>query len=85
VTFSRIALWKDVHYLTVDQIPGFPLISIVDIAPNPIVLGENEYYTLGDNSTRSKDSRFWGTVTSDALIGVARWIYWPPNRWHEFR
>ena len=51
----------------------------------PITLGENEYFTLGDNSNWSYDSRYWGSVRKEALIGVARWIYWPPRRWHEFR
>jgi len=52
---------------------------------HPIVLREGEYYFLGDNSSRSKDSRFWGAASRSDLIGVARWIYWPPHRWREFR
>jgi len=32
------------------------------VAGNPIVLGSNDYYVLGDNSPASKDSRLWWEV-----------------------
>ena len=41
---------------------------------------ENYYYVLGDNSVSSMDSRFWGFVPEDFLIGKAEVIYWPLNR-----
>lgn len=43
-----------------------------------------EYFVLGDNSFLSSDSRFWGPVPADDLIGVGRLIYWPYDRWHQF-
>ncbi|MDP8263883.1 MAG: signal peptidase I [Candidatus Aceula lacicola] len=41
---------------------------------------ENYYYVLGDNSASSMDSRFWGFVPEEYLIGKAEVIYWPLNR-----
>lgn len=38
------------------------------------------YYFLGDNRARSDDSRFWGPVPKENLIGEAFATYWPPNR-----
>lgn len=38
------------------------------------------YFVLGDNSRNSADSRFWGFVPADAIIGRIVWCYWPPNR-----
>ena len=26
-----------------------------------------------------------GPVQTSDLLGVARWIYWPPDRWHEMQ
>lgn len=45
-----------------------------------IVVPEDAYYVLGDNSASSKDSRYWGFVKKDLLIGKAQVIYWPLNR-----
>jgi signal peptidase I len=38
------------------------------------------YFLLGDNRTRSCDSRTWGTVPRDNLIGPVLLTYWPPKR-----
>ena len=45
-----------------------------------IVVPENSYYVLGDNSGSSKDSRYWGFVPAENLIGKADVIYWPLSR-----
>ena len=34
-----------------------------------IELGEDEYFLVGDNSTNSFDSRYWGPVTSAHILG----------------
>lgn len=41
---------------------------------------ESHYFVLGDNSASSRDSRYWGFVPKEFLIGRAELIYWPPNR-----
>lgn len=37
-------------------------------------------FVLGDNSSSSHDSRFWGFVPEENIIGQAKFIYWPLNR-----
>ena len=39
-----------------------------------------KYFVLGDNRAMSCDSRRWGFVPRDNVIGRAEVIYWPPNR-----
>ncbi len=45
-----------------------------------IHLQEGQYFAFGDNTDHSNDSRFWGPVPEDYLLGKAVCIYWPPNR-----
>ena len=45
-----------------------------------IVVPQNSYYVLGDNSRSSRDSRYWGFVDDKYLIGKAFLIYWPLKR-----
>lgn len=45
-----------------------------------IVVPKDSYYVLGDNSASSEDSRYWGFVPENNLLGKAFFIYWPPHR-----
>ncbi len=45
-----------------------------------ILVPQDSYFVLGDNSGSSQDSRFWGFVPVENLIGKAQVIYWPLNR-----
>ena len=40
----------------------------------------DNYFVLGDNSATSKDSRYWGFVPKNNLLGKAIVIYWPIQR-----
>lgn len=42
----------------------------------PVVLGDGEYFVLGDNRARSKDSRYIGPISQDQLHGLVklRWL-----------
>jgi signal peptidase I len=44
-----------------------------------------EYFMLGDNSLQSLDSRDWGQVPEQMLLGRAIWVYWPFNSFSSIR
>jgi signal peptidase I len=52
----------------------------LDSPGQKMVVPLNSYFVLGDNSATSQDSRFWGFVPKNNLLGQAMVIYWPPQR-----
>jgi len=42
----------------------------------PLVVPEGEVFVMGDNRDHSHDSRFWGTVPIDDILGKAFILYW---------
>ena len=48
--------------------------------PKTITVPADHYFMMGDNRGASDDSRFWGPVPRDWIIGNAFATYWPPKR-----
>lgn len=46
----------------------------------PITVPEDNYFVLGDNRNNSEDSRFWGFVPQENVVGQALMIFWPISR-----
>lgn len=40
---------------------------------------DDEYFMMGDNRNFSSDSREWGFVSKDKIIGFSMFVYWPIN------
>lgn len=45
-----------------------------------VVVPVGNYFVMGDNRNFSSDSREWGFVTKDEIIGKSFLVYWPLNR-----
>jgi signal peptidase I len=48
--------------------------------PKEITIPPDHYFMMGDNRGASQDSRFWGPVPRDWIIGQAFATYWPPQK-----
>ncbi|MDQ3198107.1 MAG: signal peptidase I [Verrucomicrobiota bacterium] len=44
------------------------------------VIPPHSYFAMGDNSYNSYDSRYWGPVPEENLVGRGLFVYWPFNR-----
>jgi signal peptidase I len=54
--------------------------ALSDIAPGQTRIPKDEYLMMGDNRIQSCDSRVWGLVPRENLIGEVFLTYWPLNR-----
>ncbi len=48
--------------------------------PAEITIPPEHYFMMGDNRPDSEDSRFWGPIPAEWIIGRAVATYWPLNR-----
>jgi signal peptidase I len=71
-----------------DNFPGEPNVHVeqpaLDMLRNHVQNGEvvvppNSYFAMGDNRDFSLDSRYWGFVPRDNIIGKPLLIYWSYN------
>lgn len=46
-----------------------------------VTIPKDNYLVMGDNRSGSSDSREWGFVTRDEIIGKALIVYWPISAW----
>lgn len=48
-----------------------------------MTLESDEVFLMGDNRPQSFDSRMFGPVNENQIIGQAFVLVWPPNAWHR--
>lgn len=65
-----------------DESYGKEVMNSAGVALNPIELGEDEYFVLGDNRNNSSDSRdpSVGNIQKEQIIGKAFLRIWPLNK-----
>lgn len=63
----------EIAYLPLPQVPGVS-------TKTDLTVPTGHYFVLGDNSTNSLDSRFWGSLPRENIIGRVVFCYWPPQR-----
>lgn len=60
-------------------------VSTKNFGTEEIKIPLDSYFALGDNTSNSKDGRYWGFVPKENLIGKATYIYWPIHRIRKIR
>ena len=74
--FVRVMSTKDGYHGYTNMLQFPHLQTVTDIFTVP----PDNYFALGDNSKNSSDSRNWGVVPADNIVGRGLFVYWPFTR-----
>jgi signal peptidase I len=82
-----------------DDFPAVPPGGLVDVTPewrflmpqlvegDDLVVPPGNYFAMGDNRDDSRDSRYWGFIPRENIIGRPMFIYWsfetPANQYQK--
>lgn len=75
IAVRQSRLYRDIHYTCRGR---------TAVYGEPVHLGVEQYFVLGDNSANSDDSRFWSpdAVSGAQLVGSAFLVHLPSRVWH---
>jgi signal peptidase I len=80
---DRVAVHDNAFWINGEKLPEPYIPSDFEILPGratlnqEIYLAPDEYFVSGDNRPHSSDSRFWGPVSKDEIVGRVFLRYWP--------
>jgi signal peptidase I len=87
--FSEIKLSRDIYYTDRAENSSIGALKPTEKVygldtnkemPNGETIPDGSYFMLGDNSTSSSDSRFWGWVKRSEIVGKSFLVWWPPGQ-----
>ncbi|HHX50755.1 MAG TPA: signal peptidase I [Clostridia bacterium] len=74
-------VYIDGQLLEEDYLPG----DLSHSDYGPVQIPEHSYFMLGDNRGNSQDSRVWGALPDNLIVGRAVVVFWPLNRLGSIR
>ena len=67
-------------YLVDSDLGRVAMNCIPKLEPFNCTLQETQYFVLGDNRSSSNDSRDWGPVPLENIVGKVWFVYWPVSK-----
>ncbi len=71
-TVTALSVARDLHFVRGNDVTAVKVPS-------------GAYYFLGDNSQNSRDSRQFGSIPLEAIVGRGYAVLWPMSRWRRLR
>jgi signal peptidase I len=78
--FQRVASQSDGYTGYRNDSGGDPAMTYLATPDSTVQVPPRRYFALGDNSASSLDSRYWGFVPGDNVVGRGVLVYWPFTR-----
>ncbi len=60
--------------------PGWPAVLALSLRDGEVVIPPDRYFAMGDNRDNSYDSRYWGFVPKENIVGRPLFIAWSLNQ-----
>jgi len=77
---DHIRITDDKVYVN-DELLSEPYLVVPTRSRGEWDVPEDALFVMGDNRNNSSDSRVWGMVPYENLVGKAFLVYWPPESW----
>lgn len=80
VNGARVSLSNEAGRIRYDHPPAPEWALLLRSDDDEVTVPPDAYLVLGDNTTNSLDSRYYGFVPASSLVGRVAFRYWPPGR-----
>ena len=79
---DRVEIKSGVVYINSKELPEPYLSPAISRRHNidSLYLSKDQYFVLGDNRAASNDSRDWGPVPKENIVGKVWFVYWPASK-----
>ncbi len=78
-------VYVDDRELSEEYVHGLPTLPESPMIQYPFTVPDGHIWMMGDNRTNSGDSREFGPVDVDQVMGRAFWTYWPPTEFGNLK
>ena len=77
---DRVEVRRGALYRNGRRVPEPYILDRLHLSSRPVTVPPDHVFVLGDNRDNSDDSRDWGPLKHEYMLGKVFYIYWPRDR-----